>query len=174
MSAICQGVAPRIIGSYGTSKELTNWWGMFRNDVCRGFPFRAGMSVAEVRRLVDENQERIATIRSKQDDDAADGSIDRDKFIVNLHEVYDNQFLYLGVDDSDLRNGTGRLSFSVNGIQQFYVDMAVENGVVRNIYLVPGNWNAIMPLVVLFDGSDDPVGMAASMCRALKGQANPE
>lgn len=164
--AICQGVAPLIIGSYdpfGTNTEWDRWWLKFRSDVCRDLPFRAGTTVAEVRRLADENQKQIDAIRGNQDVRAAGGTVDRGTFIANLYEVYDAHFLYMNFDESKLHNGTGSVSLIVNGMQQFYVDMAIENGRVKNIYLVPGNWNAIMPLAVLFDGSGQPVGVASAI-----------
>lgn len=160
---MCQGGNPLIYGSYykvGANKEMDAWWLKFRNDVCRGLPFRAGMTVAEVQRLIDENGKQIDTIRKEQNANDTAGNFSRNKFMMNLYEVYDNHFLYSPFDESELHNGTGRLSLLVNGMQQFYVDMAVENGRVKNIYLVPGNLNMIFPMAVLFDGSGRPVGLA--------------
>jgi hypothetical protein len=119
-------------------------------DLRRDLPIRAGMTVAQIQHYIAENN---AAVRAREKE-----RWDKDKSFAPPIFADPAHHLYLFVDGGDAADTGGRsLSYWVNGRHQFWLDLAVGNGRVQNIYIAPGNFTAIAP-AFLYDGTGGHVG----------------
>jgi hypothetical protein len=114
----------------------------FIAELKRDIPIRAGMTIDQVRAYIEENAKRVSDIESKR----------KDKFAVPM---FANPELHLYVFVGTTSKTKERsLTYWVNGRHQFWMDMAVQNEKVKNIYIRPGNMNIIGP-AFLYDGAGE-------------------
>jgi hypothetical protein len=152
--ARCGNVERSSNGASQPQHELTIDLDGVLAELRKDFPFRAGMTVEEVQKLFDDNNRRVEAL---MDDDfakmKATGNLgpplyaDRD---LHLY-VYADLFGEASKTDHNARR------FWVNGRYQFWVAMTIEKGMVKNIYITPGNLSVVLPSV-LFDGQGEDVG----------------
>lgn len=128
-------------------------------DLRNDFPFHAGMSVADVQEHMRLNKELNDRLRIEDH-----ARIDAGTFQAPAFADRDRH-LYVYMSETDLKNTLGTfapgdgsfISFWVNGRHQFFVDMAVANDKVRNVYITPGNFTYMLPSFC-FDGTGKHVG----------------
>jgi len=124
------------------------------DELRREFPFRAGMTTAEVSRLIRENNERAHAIMDEE------FQRDREEGVFRPPAYADPErrlYLYVDFFDQMSKDYQDSLSFWVNGRHQFWVDMAIADGKVTNIYITPGNMSVMLP-AFCFDGSGEHIG----------------
>ncbi len=129
-------------------EELKVYVQEFLHDVREDFPFHSGITCENVNTIVQQNTTRIQ--QREQEKPESSG------IPIYANRAY-HLYLYVPIHEAVNSSGDGYLSFFTNGRHQFWIDMAIEHGMVKNIYLIPGNFSWVLP-PVQFDGTGDHIG----------------
>jgi hypothetical protein len=121
----------------------------FVADLKRDIPLRAGMTVEEVKNYIAVNNEKVRSLES---------SNGKPPPIFARPELH----LYVFMDMDSQSGPTPRsLTYLANGRYQFWMDLAIQDGHVKNIYVAPGNLSNILLPAFLYDGTGEHVGRLA-------------
>lgn len=129
-------------------EELQDYVQEFLHDVREDFPFHSGLTYESVKTLVQQNATHI---RQREQEKPESSGIP-----VYANRAY-HLYLYISIHEEVNSSGDGYLSFFTNGRHQFWIDMAIEDGMVKNIYLIPGNFSWMLP-PIQFDGTGEHRG----------------
>ncbi|HEY1170396.1 MAG TPA: hypothetical protein VGH19_03410 [Verrucomicrobiae bacterium] len=131
-----------------SSAELADFIAELKRDI----PIRAGMTIEQVKSFITENNQRIRDSEPKWS-----GKFEPP--IYSRPELH----LYIFLDMSNPTSPSDRrsLTYLANGRYQFWMDMAIHDGRIKNIYIAPGNLSHISLPAFLYDGAGEHIGMLA-------------
>src|SRR5580765_2148699 len=105
-----------------------DWVKDFVRDLRSDFPLRAGMRLSEARRLIESVNDRVTQA---------------DPLRTNVPPIYSRSDLHLyrwsEWPASESTRGGNSISFWINGRHQYWADMAIDQGILKNIFIIPGN-----------------------------------
>jgi hypothetical protein len=135
------------------------------NSVRLFVPFKPGMTVADVQSFLGREDEGPKTAPFS---DAWNGTFGTasGNFTSTFEQAVGGRCVFVQLEPPQIRNGRGHMTLWVNSKQQFFVEMAIEENKVKNVYVVPGNVNAIIPVVILVGGEGTAAGVAGSLLEA--------
>ena len=150
LSAIAAGMGLVASNRPADESGLAGFWRDLRQDI----PIRAGMTVEDVKLYAKKTNEDVEARQEKWTGDFAPP-------IFAIPELHLYVFALENEDGSSL-------SYWVNGRNQFWMDMAIHDGKIQNIYITPGNASVICWPPRLYDGSGKHVGFTANYSEYFK------
>lgn len=130
-------------------RPLPHGYSRFYTDLRRDIQLRAGMTVSEINAYIKKNEELVDQQEAKYGNDGPP--------IYTARELH----LYVFIDMNGDEPSEQSLTYLVNGRYQFWMDIALDHGKIKNIYVTPGNMSNFLYPSVLYDGSGEHVGMLA-------------
>ena len=122
----------------------------FKSDWDKDFRIRVGMPVDELKKYIKANNAKVR--------DAKPPAWETAKFHPPAYaykELHLHVFVRMKRNEDDPRPpDKNALTYWVNGRTQFWMDLAIENDKVKNIYISCGNWSQMMP-AFRFKGDGD-------------------